>query len=296
MRAVREMIGGISLAILAAVTVIGGLWVAVSEGGQGLAQATAVVAATVTAGPVRPSATAGQPASPTPLQAATGLASLAPTLRPTVTLNPSQAATGTLPPTRTPTASPTPTPTSSATQTSPPPPTITPRVSAVSPAPCIPPPAWVKYIVAPGDTLFQLSLRFGVSPHQLQTANCLADADIKFGQTLFVPFVASATSPAISTSTPTATPVSQPLAINGITLVSVQVDASRPNGAIATLFINFSGGAAPYTIYNDDAPQTGNPFPVLTDCGGALLHTLRVLSADGQSVDYPYSYAPVNCP
>jgi hypothetical protein len=154
----------------------------------------------------------------------------------------------------------------------------------------------VPYTVAPGDTLFQLSLRFGVSAAQLQTANCLPTTEIKFNQVIYVPFVPSATPQPSATPAPTATSVANPLYIKGINLISVQADPSRANGATATLFIDFSGGVAPYTIYNDNQPQAGNPFTILTDCGGTLLHTLRVLSADGQSVEYPYYYSPVVCP
>jgi murein DD-endopeptidase MepM/ murein hydrolase activator NlpD len=158
----------------------------------------------------------------------------------------------------------------------------------------------VQYVVVQGDTLFQLSLRYGVSQAQLQAANCLVTPEIKYGQTLYVPFVAPTATQAepspTATTVPTDTPVPSPLHVNGVTLVSVQADSSRPNGAIATIYINVSGGNAPYTFYNDGAPQAGNPFPVLTECGGALLHTLRVLSGDGQTVDYPYYYSPVNCP
>jgi LysM repeat protein len=154
----------------------------------------------------------------------------------------------------------------------------------------------VTYTVAPGDTLFQLSLRFGVSTLQLQTANCLPTTEIKFNQVIYVPFIPSATAIITPTSTPTATAIPNPLQINGLTLVSVQRDPDRPNGAIASLFIDFSGGLAPYTIYNDNVPQTSNPIQILTECGGTLIHTLRVLSADGQSVERPYYYSPVVCP
>lgn len=279
MRALREIIGGLSLALLTVLIVIGGLWLALTETGSTQRITTAVIANTslspTTAPPTlvaAPSLTASKsPVQPTPA----GLG---------------QAAT----PTRTSTATPT-TLASTPTRTPPLPPTQTALPSPTRFA-CFPPPTWVQYTIAPGDTLFQLSLRFGVSPLQLQNANCLPSTKIKFNQIIYVPFIPSATVTVTASATPTATAIPNPLQINSITLISVQTDGSRPNGAIATLFLDFSGGRPPYTLYNDNQPQLGNPFEVLTDCNGTLLHTLRVLSADGQSVEYPYYYSPVICP
>lgn len=291
MRAVREIVGGVTLACLAAATVIGGLWLAVTEGSFGPPAATSVAIQAET------TPTAG--ASPTALVASPTQPSTA-TLPPTATATHTQAASETPtppPPTEPPTQPATPTlePTLAATDTQVPTDTPLPPVSAT---PCAPPSAWVPYVVAPGDTLFQLGLRYGLSTAQLQAANCLAAPDIKYGQILYVPILPSATPAATATPapTPSATPIPAPLQIDGISVYGIQVDPSRPNGAIVSLFVNFSGGAPPYTIYNDKALQLANPFPVLTDCGGTLLHTLRVLSADGQSAEKPFYYGPVTCP
>ncbi len=289
MRAFREIIGGLVLAILAACTVLGGLWLAVTENGLGFLQSTPTSIAALTN---VPSPTAFVP-SATSSKAVTAIASIATA---TATSTPTHTASP-IPPTFTATVPASATASATLALTNTPLPTDTPIQITSSPTPCGPPFAWVQYIVAPGDTLFQLSLRYGVSQQQLKTANCLPTTEIKYGQVLYVPFAASATPQASATSLPTATatPVADPLRVNGVTLVSVQTDSSRPNGAIATLYVNVSGGAAPYTIYNDNAPQAGNPFTVLTECGGTLLHTLRVLSTDGQTVEYPYYYSPVNC-
>ena len=274
MRALREIMGGLSLALLTVLVVIGGLWLAVIETGSTQQIATAVIANTSLSPTIAP-----------PTQAA------APSL--TASKSPVQATAATATHTRTSTATPTATLASTLTLTPPLPPTQTALPSPTRFA-CFPPPTWVQYTIAPGDTLFQLSLRFGVSPLQLQNANCLPSTKIKFNQIIYVPFIPSATVTVAASATATAIP--NPLRINGITLISVQTDGSRPNGAIATLFLDFSGGLAPYTLYNDNQPQLGNPFAVLTECNGTLLHTLRVLSADGQSVEYPYYYSPVVCP
>lgn len=287
MRALREIIGGLSLAFLAVVVVIGGLWLAVTETQSSTPPAATAVAANASPVPTDQIISPSNTASAIPIQATTAKAVS------TKTSTATAAFTATLAPTSTRTSSPTALPT----QTALPSPTLAPTQTTIaSPTTCFPPPTWVQYTVAPGDTLFQLSLRFGVSMVQLQQANCLPTSAIKFNQVLFVPFVPSATPEATATVTFTATAIPNPLQINGISLIQVQVDASRPNGAIATLFIDFTGGAAPYTVYNDNQPQAGNPFPVLTECGGTILHTLRVLSGDGQSVEYPYYYSPVTCP
>ena len=54
--------------------------------------------------------------------------------------------------------------------------------------PCGPPPEWVQYTVQAGDTLYQLSLYYGVSVAELQVANCMGSSTIiRTGQVLFVP-------------------------------------------------------------------------------------------------------------
>jgi hypothetical protein len=78
------------------------------------------------------------------------------------------------------------------------------------PVDCGPPPGWVSYTVRPGDTLFQLSLTFGVSVSQLQRANCMGDATGIFaGQRLFTPFLPPA--PPNSTTTPTLPLATEPV-------------------------------------------------------------------------------------
>ena len=58
------------------------------------------------------------------------------------------------------------------------------------PEACGPPYGWVFYTIRPGDTLFSLGLRLGVSVSELQFANCLGDSTtIRAGQRLYVPFL-----------------------------------------------------------------------------------------------------------
>lgn len=77
-----------------------------------------------------------------------------------------------------------------------------PAKSEPSAVPCGPPPGWVyTYVVQPGDTLFSISLRAGVSVGQLKEANCLKSDNIRVGQKLAVPV------PISPPPAPTRTPV-----------------------------------------------------------------------------------------
>ncbi len=86
--------------------------------------------------------------------------------------------------------------------TSTPYPTITP-----SPIPCSPPRGWIQYTVQPHDTLFGLSIEFGVSVRELQFANCLGSSTLIIaGQKLFVPNIPTRTVQPTSTPRPPSTP------------------------------------------------------------------------------------------
>lgn len=56
--------------------------------------------------------------------------------------------------------------------------------------PCGPPANWSTYTVAAGDTLYAISLHYRISWQQLMQANCLTTSYIKTGQALRVPTVA----------------------------------------------------------------------------------------------------------
>lgn len=73
---------------------------------------------------------------------------------------------------------------------------------------CGPPSGWVTYVVQPSDTLFALSLQYGVSVPQLQLANCLGNSTvIRYGASLFVPYARP-----VSRQTYTAAPPTVPSA------------------------------------------------------------------------------------
>jgi LysM repeat protein len=57
-------------------------------------------------------------------------------------------------------------------------------------APCTPPAGWAIYTVRPGENLFRIAQRYGMSAEELQRANCLPAADrIRAGQLLHVPYL-----------------------------------------------------------------------------------------------------------
>jgi formylglycine-generating enzyme required for sulfatase activity len=68
-------------------------------------------------------------------------------------------------------------------------PMITPSSSPTVEAavPCGPPLGWVVYIVQPGDTLFSLSRRFGVSIESIRHANCLSSYTVYNGGAIYLP-------------------------------------------------------------------------------------------------------------
>jgi LysM repeat protein len=67
--------------------------------------------------------------------------------------------------------------------------TSTPRFTATS-TPCNPPAGWVLYTVQPGENLFRIAARYGMTAEELQQANCLSSADeILAGESLYVPWL-----------------------------------------------------------------------------------------------------------
>lgn len=88
---------------------------------------------------------------------------------------------------------------------------------------CPQPVNWSPYLVNPSDSLYRLSVTFGVDVNQLQQANCLPDiAMILPGQVIYVPrLIQSTPVPPTATPTPTMIPVIIP------TQNSVQ--SSKPN-------------------------------------------------------------------
>jgi len=159
---------------------------------------------------------------------------------------------------------------------------------------CGAPPDWVTYTVQRGDNLFRLSLHYSVSQSLLQAANCLGSAArIYAGQILRVPPM---TGPPPATASPTQAPeAAQPLVIQYVEAQSIRRDSAVPGGAIVTVRVDFSGGAAPFSFYDEGLPQPENPYDLASTCGGTLVHTARVESGDGQGATLAYLVS-VDCP
>ncbi len=109
------------------------------------------------------------------------------------------------------------------------------------------------------------------------------------------------TDTAIASSTPTSKPgvprpTVQPLTITNVLIIDVERDPLRDQGAIVSIQVVYSGGRTPYTIYHDDTEQLNNPFKVLSVCNGTIVHSIRLVSGDKQSVTKKYYFSPIICP
>ena len=194
MNSARQLGSGLLYALISVVLVVGGLSLALAEGGPG-ARATGVPTLTV---PATSSTTLGLTLTPTPVA---------------LSATPSVTAL-----TVTPTASPTATmitPSATAYVYVQPSATFRPAASSTRPAyatsfPCGPYYGWVRnYIVRPGDTLFRIATLYGTTVNALQIANCKPTAVIFAGERLWVPNIATITPgvtfvpiPTFATSTP----------------------------------------------------------------------------------------------
>ncbi len=112
-----------------------------------------------------------------------------------------------------------------------------PPVPTVTVIPCGPPSGWIKaYMVKPGDNLFRISLLYRTTVAQLQRANCMGNSTtIYAGQLLWVPNVPTSTPgvtniPSFNTSTPTHTPTATDVPTNTPTPspTSAPTDTSVP--------------------------------------------------------------------
>lgn len=99
--------------------------------------------------------------------------------------------------------------------------------------PCGPPPGWVIYYVQPGDTLWNISIRVGVSVETIRQANCLRDYIVRVGQPLYLPFRPASLTPTATRSplpTPTWTPTltSTPVVTPTITATPTPTPTETP--------------------------------------------------------------------
>jgi LysM repeat protein len=83
-----------------------------------------------------------------------------------------------------------------------------PPVPTVTVVPCGPPSGYVRrYVVQPGDNLYRIAISYGITYQQLQRANCMGSSTtIYSGQLLWVPNIPTRTPTSTPTTVPTATP------------------------------------------------------------------------------------------
>jgi len=99
-----------------------------------------------------------------------------------------------------------------------------PPLAVASPTPytyrCGPPPGWRIVYVRPGETLYTLALRYGVTIEAIRNANCITGITIYAGQALYLPpvMVITPTWTPSPTPSPTVTPSPSPTATPTATL------------------------------------------------------------------------------
>jgi LysM repeat protein len=107
-----------------------------------------------------------------------------------------------------------------------------PPIPTNTPVPCGPPVGWIRYIVQPGNTLYSLSQAYGVSLSQLQFANCMSanQSSLVTGQTIWVPNVVTRTPRATATATLTPVSIVFPTLTGTATLASTATDILTSTG------------------------------------------------------------------
>ena len=210
MSSLRQVGTGLLYALVSVVLVVGGLSLALAEGGlPALPPPTATLIPSVTQVP--PSATQPE-ASTTNTEAAA-----VPTTQPAIVITATQ-------------------PRPAATNTLRPLPTITRQAYSPTMSACGPYYGWVRtYTVKSGDTLFHIATLYRTTVTALQTANCRSSTTIYPGELLWVPNVATATpGVTIIPTFPTDTPVpTEPLTLTPpplyFTATAVPTDTSNPD-------------------------------------------------------------------
>lgn len=82
-----------------------------------------------------------------------------------------------------------------------------PPLASSTPSKCGPPAGWISYLVKSQDTLFRISLDYGISIPQLQLANCMGNSTfLRVGDSIYVPNVATRTPDYSPTPTGTKVP------------------------------------------------------------------------------------------
>ena len=136
---------------------------------------------------------------------------------------------------------------------------------------CTAVPNWVKYVVQPGDTLFEISILASISVQEIMEANCLENATIYSGQVLYLPrsIVSTATFTLVftptnrivaRTMTPTRTftpPATNTLAPTRTATKQVQIPTSTPT-------VTSTSTPQPSTTSTPTVTSTSTPQPSAT--------------------------------
>jgi LysM repeat protein len=135
--------------------------------------------------------------------------------------------------------------------------------------PCGAPVSWVYYIVVPGDTLYNLSLRYRTTVGELQRANCLGSSTyLQANSRLKVPNVPPLLPSATvfiptGTASPTLVPPTATLSQPSATLTSAQPTAVPPT-AVPTTVVPPTTTLTPAPTPTTPAPPTLTPEPSAT--------------------------------
>ncbi len=147
---------------------------------------------------------------------------------------------------------------------------------------CTPRTDWAyTYIIQSGDTLFKIANRFGLSIAELQSGNCIENADlIQAGQALRVPVPLVTSTP---TLTPTLTPTETPAATFTPTVADFRADeTSLTAGQCTTLRWDVDNIRE---VYIEGKPTSGhNSLDVCPD--QSTRYTLMVIHPNGDQVPY----------
>jgi LysM repeat protein len=171
--------------------------------------------------------------------------------------------------------------------------TLPPVTIAIPPTatstPCAPRADWTdSYTIQDGDTLFSIAQSYGLSLAQLQTGNCITDANQIFaGQTLRVPFVAPTATPILETPTRaqiTASPTSA-LPPGSPTPVDANFRADETTLTAGECTILRWEAQNAQSVFFDGQPTTVNGTTEV--CPTATRrYTLLVIQADGTQTPY----------
>lgn len=129
-----------------------------------------------------------------------------------------------------------------------------PPVPTVTVIPCGPLAGWIKaYTVKPGDNLYRISLLYRTTVSQLQRANCMGSSTIIYvGQLLWVPNVPTSTPAVTDTATPSFT--LQPTSTFTVTNSPVPSSPTPTNTNLPTATVTASPTLSP-----SDTPTTPSP-------------------------------------